>query len=112
MERKGRKIVKIVANRYKKAGYKVKNNVIKKFNQHRKMEVDLIAEKDDKKYIVEIKSGKQTLTSSDIMKLRKKANKLRKKPALLITRKVKLTGKARKLAKELGIKIKIIKFRR
>ena len=112
MSRKGKRIEKIIANRYRKAGYNVKENAIKKFNQYRKMEIDIVARKGNEKLIIEVKGGKQTITSSDILKLHKKSNKTRGKPVLAITENVKLTNNAKRLAKYLGIKIKRIKLRK
>ncbi len=105
-KRKGSKKEKIIANRYKKAGYRVETNKIIKLNQYKRGEIDILATKKDKKIVIESKTGSQTITSSDIIKLSKKSNKVRAKPVLYLGPKTKITNKAKALARELGITIK------
>ncbi|XRP96608.1 NERD domain-containing protein [Methanocaldococcus sp. 16A] len=108
-KRKGSKKEGRVANELKKRGYKIEGrNVIKKLNQHKKAEYDLIVRWGKYKYAIEVKSGKQTITSTTIEKHIKKSNKIRAKPMFVIGRNVKLTGKAKEVARKNKVRIEII----
>ncbi len=81
---------KLVAKLYRKAGY----NVIR--NKHTPVgEVDIIAWRGREKLVVEVKSGKQRITSRTIEKLVRKAKYLRGKPVIIHGPRVGSTGKAR-----------------
>ncbi|WP_423792878.1 NERD domain-containing protein [Methanocaldococcus indicus] len=105
-KRKGSKKESIVANKLKKRGYIIEErNVIKKLNQHKKAEYDIIAKYRNCKYAIEVKSGKQILCTSVIENHIKKANKIKAKPMFVIGKNVKLTEKALKLAKKHKVRI-------
>ncbi|ADG13982.1 YraN family protein [Methanocaldococcus infernus] len=107
--RKGKKKEGRAANYLKEKGYKIiGRNVIKRINQHKKAEYDIIAKRGNYKYAVEVKSGRQVLTTSDIIKLHKKANNIKAKPLLITGSKVKLTEKAKKELKRRKIRWEII----
>ncbi len=100
--KKGRIYEGMVASRYKKGGYYIRRNMYT-----RKGEVDIFAQRGKEKYVIETKSGqKQSVTPSDIKKLKKKADELGAKPVLYLSRKVQISNEAMKLAKELGVAIK------
>lgn len=105
-KRRGSKKEKMIANRYEKAGYRVKTNKIIKLNQYKNAEIDIFATRKNEKLVIESKTGSQTITSSDIVKLSKKANKVKVKAVLYLGPKTKITEKAKTLAKKLGIIIK------
>ena len=105
---KGAKAESKTAKRYKKGGYKVKQNVVRK-RKGRKNEIDIIAERKHEKYAIEVKSGKQTLTSTQIREIYDKLKSTGKEPLLVIYPDVKLTGPAKEVAKKLGLRIKRIK---
>ena len=105
---KGSKAENKAAKRYEKGGYKVKRNVVRK-QKRRKYEIDITAERKYKKYVIEVKCGKQTLTSTQIRKIYNKLKSTGKEPLLIICSNVKLTSPAREVAKELGLRIKRIK---
>ncbi len=108
-KRKGSKKECRVANELKKRGYKIEGrNIIKKLNQHKKAEYDLIVRRGKYKYAIEVKCGKQTLTSTTIEKHIKKSNKIRARPVFVIGRNVKLTDKAKEVAKKNKVRIEII----
>ncbi|BBL45741.1 restriction endonuclease [Nanobdella aerobiophila] len=109
MVRKGRKFEGFVANKLKRSKYKVKRNLIKRLNGKKKFEVDILAEKNNEKYVIEVKSGKQTLKSSDIKKLVKKSKKLRGKPLLYMSSRAKLTKNAKVIAKFYNVHIKRVR---
>ena len=105
--RKGSRLEDIVAARYSRAGYKVRKHVITKLG-----EIDILAKLKHEKRAVEVKSGKQTIAQTTIMKLHRKAKHLKAKPVLKIGPKVKLTKPAKTLAKELGITISRVRIKR
>ncbi|GBF36900.1 YraN family protein [Methanofervidicoccus abyssi] len=105
-KRKGSKKETLVANKLKKLGYKIlERNSVKRLNQYKKAEYDVIAKRGNKKYAIEVKSGKQTLTSNDIEKHVKKSNKIGAKPVFYVSKRVKFTKPAQELAKKKGVKI-------
>ncbi|ENN95696.1 hypothetical protein J422_06396 [Methanocaldococcus villosus KIN24-T80] len=107
--RRGKKKEGMAVNYLKNKGYEILGrNVIKRLNQHKKAEYDIIAKRGRYCYAVEVKSGKQVLTSSDIEKLHKKANKIKAKGLLITGRYVKLTDKAKKELKKRKIRWIII----
>lgn len=105
---KGSGFEKRVASRYRKGGYKVKRNVIGKRNGKR-YEIDAIVERGKERYIVETKSGKQVLTTSQVLAIHKKLSYRKGTPTLKIGPNVKLTGPAREIARELGLRIKKVR---
>ena len=99
--RRGSKAEDLVANRYKKAGYEVRKHLMTSAG-----EVDILARRGREKYAVEVKSGKQVVTSKEILKIYRKAKALRAKPKMKLTsRQVKITNTARELARKLGVSI-------
>jgi len=106
---KGSGFEKRMTSRYKKGGYKVKRNVIGKRNG-RKYEIDLIAERGGEKRIIEVKGGKQVLTTSQILATYKKLSYRKGIPTLIIGPNVKLTGPAKETARELRLKIRRVKW--
>ncbi len=108
-KRKGSKKERRVANELKKRGYKIEGrNVIKKLNQYKKVEYDLIARRGRNEYAVEVKSGRQIITSPMIEKHIKKSNKIKAKPMFALGKNVKLTGKAKEIAKKNKVRIEWI----
>ncbi|WFO74921.1 NERD domain-containing protein [Desulfurococcaceae archaeon MEX13E-LK6-19] len=100
-ERKGSWLENHVANRYRKAGYNVRKHVIIS-----KGEIDILAIKRKERLTIEVKSGSQTITSSTMIKLYRKARRINAKPVLFIGPNVNVTISAKELAKKLGIRIK------
>lgn len=55
-KRKGSKKETLVANKLKKLGYKIlERNSVKRLNQYKKAEYDIIAKRGNKKYAIEVK---------------------------------------------------------
>ena len=106
---KGSGFEKRVASRHRKGGYKVKRNVVGKRNGGR-YEIDAIIERGKERYVVEIKSGKQVLTISQVLATYKKLSYRKGIPTLTIGPKVKLTDPAKEIARELGLRIRRVKW--
>ncbi|AEH07476.1 YraN family protein [Methanothermococcus okinawensis] len=105
-KRKGSKKETIVAKKLKKSGHKIlERNSVKRLNQHKKAEYDIITKRGNKKYSIEVKSGKQILTSTAVEKHIKKSNKIRAKAVFYVSKRVKFTKPAQELAKKNGVKI-------
>lgn len=72
-------------------------------------EIDILAQRRGRKRAIEVKSGSQILSSTDIRKHIRKARQVKAKPVLAIGPRVKLTENARELVKKHNIKVKRIK---
>jgi len=105
--RKGSRLEDIVAKNYQKAGYSVEKHVITNGG-----EIDIIAKWRHKAYAIEVKSGKQIITSTDIEKIYKKAKHVKAKPVLRHSSRTKISKPAIKLSKTLNVSIKPIKIRK
>jgi len=103
--RRGSKLEDLTAKNYQKAGYSVEKHVITN-----RGEIDIIAKWRHKTYAIEVKSGKQIITSTDIEKIYKKAKHVKAKPVLRHSPRTKITQPAIKLAKLLNVSIKPIKI--
>lgn len=90
-----------VANLYRRAGYSVRRNI-----RSRAGESDIIAKKGSVKLLVEVKSGRQTLTTTHIENLARKARYHRAKPVLRKSKRVKLTQAAWEAARRLGVRVR------
>jgi len=53
--------------------------------------------------------AKREITSRDVEKIARKAKAVKAKPVLVLSGKARITSKARKIAKERGVKIKKLK---
>ncbi len=102
---RGHHIENFLKNRYRKAGYSV--SVRKKYKIG---EIDLLANKGKEKLLIEVKSGRQTINRTDIMKIISKANKLKRKPVLRIGPNVKLTKSAREMIKNYNVRLRRYKY--
>ena len=98
---KGSRAEARVSKLYRRAGYKVKRNLRSKAG-----EIDIIAKRGDEKLLVEVKSGRQTLTSSDILKVARKARYHKAKPVIRKSKSTTLTSAAREAAKKYNVRIK------
>jgi len=98
---KGSKAEFHVARLYERAGYKVRRNV-----RSRAGEIDILAKRGDKKLLIEVKSGKQTLTSADVMKVVRKARYHGAKPVIRKSKRTRLTSNASNIAKRYGVRIR------
>ncbi|HDJ89237.1 MAG TPA: hypothetical protein ENG40_00900 [Thermoprotei archaeon] len=106
-KRRGSRLEDLVASRYRKAGYDVRKHLITDMG-----EIDVFSRRNRKRFAIEVKSGKQTLTSTDVWKHIRKSRSLRAKPKFIVGPNVKFTSKARSIAKELGVSIMRLKFSR
>jgi len=100
-KRKGGWLKSHIANRYRRAGYQVKKHVITS-----KGEIDVLVKGRRNKIAIEVKSGKQTITSTTIRKIHEKAKQVRAKPLLVKGPNTTVTLPAKELAKELGVHIR------
>ena len=98
---RGSRAEKRVADLYKKAGYSIKRNV-----RSRVGEIDIIATRNNQKWIIEVKSGKQKITSKQIKKLVNKAKYHHGKPVLRHSSRSSLTKVAKKFAKKYNVRVK------
>lgn len=98
---RGSKAESKVARLYQRAGFQVHRN-----RRSRAGEIDIIAKRAGTKLIVEVRVCLPLFTSTDIMKLYRKAKYHGGIPVLRIGPHVKLTENARSLARELGVRIK------
>lgn len=104
--RKGKVVENKVGKNYERAGYKVR---VRK--RTKKGEIDVLARHKNEKIAVEVKHGnkKRQITSKDVEKIAKKAKAVKAKPVLVLSGKAEFTSKARKTAKERGVRIKRLK---
>ena len=106
--RKGSRAEDLVAKRYERAGYTVHKHYVDPDIG----EIDVFVEKGSEVIAVEVKSGKQVLTRSDIMKIVRKARALARrlkkkvKITLWIGPNVKLTRQAWELVRYYGIRVR------
>ena len=98
---KGSKAEAHVAKLYGKAGYRVQRNLRSKVG-----EVDILARRERERLLVEAKSGKQILTSRDVMKVVRKAKTYRAKPVIRKSSSTTLTKPARKLVRKYNVRIR------
>ena len=98
---RGSRAEKHVEKLYRKAGYKVYRNI-----RSRVGEIDLIAKRGKEKLVIEVKSGRQKITSREIKKLLRKASYHHGKPVLRHSPRSSPTSKAKKLAKKKGVRIR------
>ena len=101
--RKGSWLEDHVAKRYRRAGFKILKHVIGKAGER-----DIVAIRGRKKYVIEVKSGFQRISSREIVKLVKKAREERGIPVLRLGPNVSLTTPARKLARKYGVRVRRI----
>ncbi len=106
-KRRGSWLERYVENRYKRAGYKTQRHVITS-----KGEIDIMITRGKEKYAVEVKSGRQKITSTIIKKIYDKARNSKAKPIMIISPTVKLTNPAKREAKKLKVRIKKIKIKK
>jgi len=90
-----------VSKLYRKAGYRVRRNIISRAG-----EIDFIATRGGQKIVGEVKSGRQTITSSVVEKIARKAKYHRGTPVIRHGPKVNITNKAKRTARKLGVKLK------
>jgi putative endonuclease len=98
---KGSRAETYVSRLYEKAGYRVRRNV-----RSRAGEIDILAKRGNEKLLVEVKSGKQILTSTDVMKVARKAKYHHAKPVIRKSKRAKLTNNATDAAKKYGVRIR------
>ena len=98
---KGSRAEASVSRLYEKAGYRVRRNV-----RSRAGEIDILAKRGDEKLLIEVKSGKQTLTSTDIMRVVRKAKYHNAKPVIRKSKRTRLTNNAARTAKIYGVRIR------
>ena len=98
---RGSKAERHVEKLYRKAGYRVRRNV-----RSRVGEIDIIAKRGNQKLVIEVKRGKQTITSSTLKKLLRKARYHDGKPVLRHSPRSRLTSRARELAKKHKVNIR------
>jgi len=98
---RGSRAESYVARLYERAGYKVRRNV-----RSRAGEIDILARRGDKKLLIEVKSGKQILTSADVLKVVRKARYHGAKPVIRKSKRTRLTSNAANIAKRYGVRIK------
>ena len=98
---RGSRAEKYVEKLYRKAGYKTRRNV-----RSRVGEIDIIARKGNKKLVIEVKSGKQAITSTQIKKLLRKARYYGGIPVMWRSPRSRLTGRAREIARKHRVKVR------
>ena len=98
---KGSRAEARVSKLYRRAGYRVKRNLRSKAG-----EIDILAKRGKEKLLVEVKSGKQTLTSSDILKVVHKARYHKAKPVIRKSKLTTLTSAAKEAVKKYNVRIK------
>jgi len=104
VKRRGSRLESIVAKLYRKGGYSVDKHVIR-IKRGKRIELDVVARRPREVRVIEVKSGRQALSSSDIRQLAKKGvNTLAIGPRVSLT-----TPALRELTKQ-GIKLKRIVF--
>lgn len=69
-------------------------------------EIDILAKRRDEKLLIEVKSGKQILTYTDIMKVVRKAKYHNAKPVIRKSKRTRLTNDAARTAKRHGVRIR------
>lgn len=93
---------KVVAGRYRRAGYRVRRNVLVAGG-----EVDVLAEKGGKVVVAEVKSGRrQRVGAGAVDKLVAKAMVLGAVPVLWVRDSRQLLRSAKKRARELGVRVR------
>ena len=90
-----------VARLYEMAGYRVRRNM-----RSRAGEIDILATRGGERLLVEVKSGRSPITSTDILKVARKARHHRAKPVIRKSPRRPLTGPAARLARRLGVRIR------
>jgi len=103
--RRGSRLEDIVARRYEKAGYKVEKHKVTSAG-----EIDVLATRRKSRICSEVKSGRQIITSKEVLKLVNKASRTRSKPVLIIGPRVKLTDPAKRTASKHDVRIKKLKI--
>lgn len=98
---KGSKAEIHVSKLYRKAGYKIKRN-----KRSRAGEIDILAKRGNERLLVEVKSGKQKLTSSDVLKVVRKARYHKAKPVIRKSKSSTLTSTAREVARRYNVRIR------
>ena len=98
---KGSKAEARVSKLYRKAGYKVRRNL-----RSRAGEIDILAKRGNERLLVEVKSGRQTITSTDVLKVVRKARYHKAKPVIRKSGLATLTSSAREVAKKYNVRIK------
>jgi putative endonuclease len=108
MPRKGSRFEGRAINELKRKGHKIlARNVIKRINQHKKTEIDLVSKKGRYKYVGEVKN-KKIINQSDIKKLVRNAKKLKGIPLLCISGKSEFTQPAKELIRKNRVKVEVI----
>ena len=98
---KGSKAEAHVSKLYRKAGYKVQRNLRSKAG-----EVDILAKRGHERLLIEVKSGRQTITSRDVLKVVHKARYHKAKPVIKKSSSVTLTSTAKEVAKKHNVRIR------
>jgi len=98
---RGSKAEARVSKLYRRTGYKVQRNL-----RSRAGEVDILAKRGREKLLIEVKSGRQTLTSSDILKVVRKARYHKAKPVIRKSSLTSLTGSAKEVARKYNVRIR------
>jgi len=71
--------------------------------------MDIFATKGSRRYVYEVKTGRQVVSSRDILTLIKKARVMKARPALALGRETRISKKAMRLCRDYRVRISRIK---